>query len=111
MKDMDVFTAIAEPTRRDILEMLANQGSLPSSAIAKSFDSTPSAVSQHLKVLREARLIRVEKKAQQRIYSLDPYVINDIEEWLENLKGVWNERLDRLDKVLKDKEVKHGKNK
>ena len=108
MKKMDVFAAIAEPTRRDILEMLANQGSLPSSAIAKSFDSTPSAVSQHLKVLREARLIRVEKKAQQRIYSLDPYVIDDLDDWIKHLKSEWNHRLDRLDKVLKDKEINHG---
>lgn len=104
---MDIFTALAEPTRRDIVQMLARKGSLPSSDIAKSFNSTPSAISQHLKILREARLVRMHKKAQQRIYEIEPEAIMELEDWLDHLKDTWNQRFDRLEQVLKDKEIKH----
>jgi len=105
---MDVFTAIAEPTRRDILQILATQGSLPATSIAKKFRSTPSAISQHLKILREASLIRMEKIAQQRIYTLEPASITQIESWVQEIKQDWYQRLDRLDNLL-TKEEDHGK--
>src|SRR6476619_369358 len=99
---MDVFAALAEPTRRDIIQMLASRGSLPSSAIAQKFRSTPSAISQHLKILREARLVKVEKKAQQRIYSVDPASIAQVEAWIKDIQKNWDERFNRLDKLLKE---------
>ena len=61
---MDTFTALAEPTRRNILEMLAANGNMPATSIYGHFKASPPAISQHLKVLREAKLVRVEKRAQ-----------------------------------------------
>jgi len=69
---MDAFLALAEPTRRNIMEMLAANGNLSASDIYSNFESTPPAISQHLKVLREANLVRVEKRAQKRIYYVNP---------------------------------------
>ena len=69
---MDMFSALAEPTRRSILEMLASEGRLSASEIADRFPVSAPAISQHLKVLREAKLVQVEKRAQQRIYEINP---------------------------------------
>ncbi len=91
------------------MELLAEHGQMPSSAIAKKFRSTPSAVSQHLRILREARLVRMERKAQQRIYKLNAATITEMEDWLEHLRGEWDQRLNRLDRLLKEaKEASHG---
>jgi DNA-binding transcriptional ArsR family regulator len=68
---MDMYAAIAEPTRRNILEMLADRGQLPASEIYGHFPVSAPAISQHLKVLREANLVTMEKKAQQRLYTIN----------------------------------------
>jgi DNA-binding transcriptional ArsR family regulator len=65
---MDMFTALAEPTRRDILVLLGTHGQLSAGEIYTKFTSSPPAISQHLKVLRDAELVTVEKHAQQRLY-------------------------------------------
>lgn len=97
---MDTFTALAEPTRRTILEMLARRGSLPASDIYKEFASTPPAISQHLKVLREANLVTVEKRAQQRIYYVNPGPMKELDKWLRRFTAVKETEYRRLDKVL-----------
>jgi DNA-binding transcriptional ArsR family regulator len=97
---MDMFYALAEPKRRSIIEMLANQGQLPATAISGAFRISSSAVSQHLKVLREAKLVVMEKRAQQRIYQLNPEAILEIEAWAKQTTRIWSERFDVLDKVL-----------
>lgn len=110
MVDMDIFTALAEPTRRNIVEMLARDGELSSSDISSHFDISAPAISQHLKVLREADIVRVEKKAQQRIYQLNKNKIKEIEEWARKMLELWNERFDALDEFLKtekEKLIKH----
>ena len=76
---MDKFHALAEPTRRDIIEMLATSGQLSASQICDKFPVSPPAISQHLKVLREAKLVRMEKRAQQRIYQLNPEGMHELE--------------------------------
>ncbi len=106
---MDMFSALAEPTRRDILMMLAAKGKLSASAIYKKFDVSHPAISQHLKVLREAKLVRVEKRAQKRIYQINPTGISELEKWTKQMKKQWNERFKRLDKVLAKEVKKHGK--
>lgn len=107
---MDVFFAISEPTRRDILQMLARQGQMASSDIAKRFRSTPSAISQHLKVLREARLVRMEKQAQKHLYEIDAAALAQVEAWTAQLQTTWDQRFDRLDTVLSNrKEPHHGR--
>lgn len=113
---VDTFSALADHTRRDILELLAAKGELPASAIYDKFAVSHPAISQHLKVLRDAHLVNVEKKAQQRIYRVNPEPMVEVEQWLVQMTKVWNSRFDALEKVLTSelqkqrKEVKkHGR--
>ena len=102
---MDTFTALAEPTRRSILEMLAASGSLSANDIYSKFKSSPPAISQHLKVLRNANLVRVEKRAQKRIYYVNPEPMRELEKWIKRFTEQWEERYQSLDKLL-EKEMK-----
>ena len=97
---MDVFSALSDPTRRSILEMLAGEGRLSASEIAERFPISAPAISQHLKILREARLVRVEKRAQQRIYEINPETVREMQDWAERIRSQWDERFDALDRVL-----------
>lgn len=105
---MDAFTAIAEPSRRRIMEMLAANGSLSATDIYKRFDSTPPAVSQHLKVLRDADLVRVEKRAQKRIYYVNPKPMEELERWIRQFAARTEERYLALDKVLEAMKEEDG---
>jgi DNA-binding transcriptional ArsR family regulator len=100
MKIMDTFTALAEPTRRNILEMLAASGNLSATDIYKKFKTSPPAISQHLKVLREANLVRVEKRAQKRIYYINPEPMRELEKWIKQFAANMEERYQALDRVL-----------
>jgi DNA-binding transcriptional ArsR family regulator len=91
------FAALADPNRRAIVEMLA-RAPLTSGEIARRFIISPSAVSQHLKVLREARLVRVRASGQQRIYELDADGLAEIEEWLDGIGPVWYKRLEVIER-------------
>ena len=98
---MDTFTALAEPTRRSILEMLAANGNMPATAIYKRFKASPPAISQHLKVLREAKLVTVERKAQQRIYYVNPQPMKALEKWIKQFAAKTEKEFERLDTLLK----------
>ncbi len=105
---MESFTALADPTRRRIVEMLGD-GELSAGDIARRFEVSAPAISQHLKALKSARLVRVRIDAQRRIYALDPEGLNEIDLWLVQVRRFWNPRLDALDRELrkaakKDKE-------
>ena len=95
------FTALSDPTRRSILEMLSAKGALAAGDIYEAFDTSAPAISQHLKVLREAKLVSVEKRAQQRIYSVNAKGLEDMERWINEMRRYWNERFDMLDALLK----------
>jgi DNA-binding transcriptional ArsR family regulator len=97
---MDIFSALADPTRRKIVELLASSGELSATDIADQFPVSPPAISQHLKVLRETNLVLMEKRAQQRIYRLNSEVIVELETWTRKLIQLWNQRFDALDEVL-----------
>ena len=99
---MDAFHALAEPHRRKVVEMLVRRGKLSASEISAGFDVTPQAVSQHLRVLREASVIRMEKHAQRRLYTFNPRSMNPVQEWVAGMTRLWNRRLDRLDTALKE---------
>ena len=107
---MDIFSALADPTRRKIVEMLASNGELSATDIADQFPVSPPAISQHLKVLREANLVLMEKRAQQRIYRLNSEVIVELEIWSKKLIQLWNQRFDALEKVLEAEKQKMVKN-
>ena len=97
---MESFTALADPTRRQIVEMLAG-GELAAGDIARRFEISAPAVSQHLKALKSAHLVRVRVDAQRRIYSLDPQGLDDVEAWLSNVRRFWGPKLDALERQLK----------
>lgn len=103
---MDTFSALADPTRRSIVEMLANRGQLSATEISSRFQVSPPAISQHLKVLREARLVDMEKRAQQRIYRMNPAAMSEIDEWVQKMTTRWNARFDVLDQVLEAEKKK-----
>jgi DNA-binding transcriptional ArsR family regulator len=96
---MDRFVALAEPNRRRMIELLA-RGPLAAGAVADEFPLTPAAVSQHLKALREAGLVRVAVDGQRRIYSLDPDGLAAVDAWIEKVRGFWGARLDALETAL-----------
>jgi DNA-binding transcriptional ArsR family regulator len=98
---MDAFLALADPTRRRIIELLSG-GESPFGDLASQFDMSRPAVSQHLKVLREAGLVSVRKDAQRRIYRLNAEGLDQLEEWLESVKRFWGARLDDLERALND---------
>ena len=97
---MDMFVALADPTRRNILELLAKRGELSATAIYEQFPVSPQAVSQHLKVLREANLVEMEKHAQKHLYRINPQTLSQFEEWVNKMQRMWSERFDALDTVI-----------
>ena len=104
-----VFTALADPTRLSIIDMLAKRGALAASEISRRFDSTPSAISQHLKVLREAGLTHVTKRGQRRVYSLDPAKMTEAQRWLQERTNQWNARLDTMESYIEQQKHKEEK--
>ena len=103
---MDMFVALADPTRRSILELLASSGELSATAIYEQFPVSPQAISQHLKVLRETNLVEMEKRAQKRLYRLNPQTLSQFEAWVQQTKQRWSERFDALDQVLEREKQK-----
>jgi len=104
---MDMFVALADPIRRHILEILATRGELSATAIYEQFSVSPQAVSQHLKILREAHLVEMEKRAQKRVYRLNPQTLSQFEAWVQQTRQRWSERFDALDQVL-EREKQNG---
>jgi DNA-binding transcriptional ArsR family regulator len=94
-----VFEALADPTRRRVLELLA-QREHTAGELASTFTVSRPAVSRHLRVLRDAGLVRARQEAQRRVYSLDRGGLEEVEEWLRRF---WTDALDRLERHL-DKE-------
>lgn len=103
---MDVFNALADPTRRKIMELLADSGPLSASDICSRFPVSPPAISQHLKVLREAQLVHMRKQAQQHIYQINPQAMLELEDWAKHLTQLWSERFDALDRLLETEKKK-----
>ena len=94
------FAALADPTRQRIVEILA-AGALSSGEIASRFKLSPPAISQHLKTLKEARLVSVRADRQKRIYTLDPEGVAEVADWVERIEAFWNPKLDALEAALK----------
>src|SRR5690242_16028011 len=97
---MTALQALSDPTRQRIVEMLAS-GALSSGEIAGRFSLSPPAISQHLKALKEAKLVTVRADRQKRIYALDPQGVGEIADWVDRIKAFWNPRLDALEAALK----------
>jgi DNA-binding transcriptional ArsR family regulator len=97
---MNGLTALADPTRQRIMTMLA-AGALSSGDIARRFEMTAPAVSQHLKTLREAKLVKVRAQAQKRFYELDPEGVGEVADWVNDLRKFWANKLDALEAELR----------
>lgn len=96
---MNAFEALADPTRRRIVELLA-AGERSAGDLSSHFETSRPAVSRHLRVLREHGLVRARGDAQRRLYSLDPAPLAELDEWLAQYRGFWANRLDALDTEL-----------
>jgi DNA-binding transcriptional ArsR family regulator len=92
----DVFHAIAEPRRRDILTLLAEQGELGVTAIVVSLSQPQPAVSKHLAVLREVGVVAVRRQGRERMYSLNAETLRVIHEWTRTFERFWTSQTDRI---------------
>ncbi len=101
---MDGFTAVADPTRRKIVETLALHGQLSATQISDQFSITAQAISQHLKILREANVLYMEKRAQRRLYRLNAASLKDIEAWAHRISELWEARFDAIQVILDDED-------
>ena len=97
---MKALEVLADPTRRRIVELLAER-ERDAGEIASQFDVSRPAVSRHLRVLRETGLVRSRGEAQRRVYSLDAAPLAEIDAWLARYRGFWTQRLDALETELR----------
>jgi DNA-binding transcriptional ArsR family regulator len=105
----DVFHAIADPTRRAILTLIALQAMTPN-ALAEHFDTTRQAVSKHIQVLTECQLVRQELSGREIYYHLNPDKIKEVADFIEPFRQMWDTKFNQLDKVLDNlKNKKNGK--
>lgn len=95
----DVFQAIADPTRRAILVLLASQAMTPN-AVAEHFNSSRQAVSNHIKILTECELVKQEQKGREIYYHINASKINEVDKWVEQFKKIFETQFSQLDKVL-----------
>ena len=111
----DVFQAIADPTRREIIHMLANQ-SLNLNAVAEQFDISRPAISKHIKILTECGLINIHQQGRERVCEAKLETLNEVSDWVYQYRQFWENKLDSLENYLatiqaKDKTVKNKKRK
>jgi DNA-binding transcriptional ArsR family regulator len=96
----DIFQAIADPTRRAILTLVALQALTPG-AIADSFDSSRQTISKHIQILTECQLLKQELSGREIFYHLNPNKMKEIAEWLMPFAKMWDDRFNRLENIMK----------
>jgi DNA-binding transcriptional ArsR family regulator len=105
---MRTFSALADPTRAKIIQVLARRD-LSAGEIAARFPVSRPAISRHLGVLRRARLVQIREDAQRRVYSLNPAGLYEIEKWVMQCRRMWNQRLDALGSHLDQMAARESK--
>jgi DNA-binding transcriptional ArsR family regulator len=106
----DAFNAVAEPRRRQILDLLA-QGEKAVNDLVERLRVAQPVVSKHLRVLRQVGLVEARDEGRQRIYSLNGYRLKPIHDWVQSYERTWSERFDRLESVVKELQEKERKEK
>ena len=96
----DVFQAIADPTRRAILSLLALNAMTPN-AIAEHFDSSRQAISKHIKILAECQLVNQKQTGREIHYHFNPQKMKEVDLWMDQFRSQWEDRFSQLDKILK----------
>jgi DNA-binding transcriptional ArsR family regulator len=105
----DVFQAIADPTRRDIISLIANKRSTPNT-VAEHFRLSRQAISKHINILAECGLLSLEIQGREYYYTVQPKKLVEVDNWLEPFRKMWEDRFLKLDKVLHQlKSKKNGK--
>jgi DNA-binding transcriptional ArsR family regulator len=104
---MSAFEALADPTRRTIVELLA-QGERSAGELAAEFETSRPAVSRHLRVLREHGLVSAREHGRRRLYALEPAPLAELDEWLSHYRSFWTNRLDALDVELRRRRKETG---
>ncbi|WP_430413075.1 ArsR/SmtB family transcription factor [Kordia sp.] len=104
----DVFQAIADPVRRDIIEMLAVE-SLTINAVAEKFDVSRPAISKHLKILKECDIISIEKQGRERFCTIQPKKLIPAFLWIDQYKQLWEDKLDNFENYLHQLQSKNKK--
>jgi DNA-binding transcriptional ArsR family regulator len=97
----DPFRAIADPTRRAILDRL-RRGPVAAGSLASAFEQSRPAISKHLRVLREARIVVEEKRGRERLYRLTPEALREVAAWIEDYRTFWHTSLDTLKHYLEE---------
>ena len=108
---IDALAALADPNRFRIVELL-RAGERSVNDIGERLRLNQPQVSKHLRVLKEAGLVDVEARAQQRVYELRPQALRQLHEWLERYRQLWDERFDEMDGLIEEltqKEKAHGR--
>ena len=95
----DVFQAIADPTRREIINLIAYQ-SLNLNAIADNFEISRPAISQHIKILTECGLVIIKKQGRERYCEVRLQQLSEVSVWIERYRKLWDERFEVLDDML-----------
>lgn len=98
----DVFQAIADPTRRAILLLIASQA-MTAGAIAANFDTARPTVSKHLKILAECELLHQEQNGREIYYHLNPQKMKEIANFIEPFRKMWDERFNKLENIMKNR--------
>ena len=101
----DVFQAIADPNRRAIIGLLAHQ-TMSLNRVAEHFDISRPAVSRHIKILAECGLVVVRQHGRERYCEVRLEKLDEVTDWVEQYRQIWEARLDRLDRYLKELKAK-----
>src|ERR1022692_3870656 len=105
------FAALADPTRRAVLDLLRARGRQPAGTIAAEFTVSRPAISKHLRLLRKARLVHEHREGRHRVYQLNPAPLREVDGWLEAYRGFWSNKLDQLKLFVESEERKSKRGK
>jgi DNA-binding transcriptional ArsR family regulator len=105
----DVFQAIADPTRREIINLIAYKR-MNVNAVAENFEMSRPAISKHMKILEECGLVMMEQQGRERFCKAQLKPLHEVSDWVSRYKKEWEERLDAMEKYIKELQAKENDN-